>query len=352
MKKNELYFLLINTITAKNKLGINNTTLAHILGVSVDSLNRWFANKQSPSELNMYKLHWFVYLALDLKTPLSYMLHYYNIAVMDLDSDPDGGNKHLEPWNGDKFDNVLDSLFYNNTDSLIIEGDDDEVPFEMVNRCDSCEATNCPYNATFDTDDEEDELFDEADYLVDNCSLNQILAMDNARDILDSTYRLDELMENTFDLGNVSLLEAIHRMSILRDAIEDYIVHCDDYLDDFARDLENTYSKVSDYKTFADFIFLFIRAHSYDDSYSMEKGNVDVTLSYYSPDERLAIKSLDIDGIQLLDNRVVLYSGKREISFKESKNFIAKPISADSFCNLNFLIKADGQVYTLKIELE
>ena len=48
-----------------NRYGISHKELGNILGVSADTVSRWLSNKQAPSDLNMYKLHWFVYLVLN-----------------------------------------------------------------------------------------------------------------------------------------------------------------------------------------------------------------------------------------------------------------------------------------------
>ncbi len=66
MKKDEIYYLLINMTTAMNKLGISISELARLLGVSSDTISRWLRGVQRPSADNMLKVHSFIHLVLDL----------------------------------------------------------------------------------------------------------------------------------------------------------------------------------------------------------------------------------------------------------------------------------------------
>lgn len=101
--KDELYYVLINVGTAKRMIGFSTLELCQYLGISTNTFRRWEKRIYKPSALNMYKMHWFIYLVLHLKTPIDILKNAYRISDMSLTDNPTGQHTHLEPWNGDPF---------------------------------------------------------------------------------------------------------------------------------------------------------------------------------------------------------------------------------------------------------
>ena len=101
--KDELYYVLINVGTAKRMIGFSTLELCQYLGISTNTFRRWEKRIYKPSALNMYKMHWFIYLVLHLKTPVDILKSAYRISDMTLTDNPTGQHTHLEPWNGDSF---------------------------------------------------------------------------------------------------------------------------------------------------------------------------------------------------------------------------------------------------------
>lgn len=91
--------LLINTIVAMKKNNMGISELADVIGVESRMLTSWINGGIKLDELNIYKLNWFVFLALVQGLSAKQIVERYNLSSLTLDKDPLDGREHLEPWN-------------------------------------------------------------------------------------------------------------------------------------------------------------------------------------------------------------------------------------------------------------
>ena len=80
MKKDEIYYLIINMTTAMNKLGISINELADLLDVSSKTISRWLRGVQRPSADNMQKVHGFIHQVLDLNLTYDELQDLYDLT--------------------------------------------------------------------------------------------------------------------------------------------------------------------------------------------------------------------------------------------------------------------------------
>jgi len=336
MKNTKLNDLLYDTRAAKNKLGITYATLAHILGVSTDSLDRWFNNIQKPNPTNMYKLNWFVYLVLEQDTSLNYLLHYYDIAGMTLASNPEGSESgHFEPWNGDKFVNIFDDDNPDNKDDLN-SVDEDDIHSLMK---DMFDVICC---------DDYDDLADDYDssrlagYLKDYESSKQ-----------KGVHYLTNTFDKTLDLSACTYQEAIKRVNNLITACHEYIRNQQELLDFCVTHNRKLYEDVHHFISFSDFITDYHELSKIDERYDIDSGEYFITLSKYE-DSKLkdTVKHVQIVDLNAYNDRRIILKDKfdSKISFAPTDDFLVKPIGSKGSNNYEFMIRFKGEYYVLSFK--
>ena len=320
-----LVFLISNTLLAKVKLGISNKQLADILGVSVDSVERWFKRTQLPSELNEYKLNWFVYLVLDKLVTFKELMEKYDIAHMTLDSNASGKGYHSEPWN----DNVCDDC---SEDDLL---NDDENCF------------NDPHDDFFD------HLYDENEALTEPVitNINDALAMQKDS-LLENSTDVESLFNESFNMWSCSYQENLRRVEFLKKACEVYTDTVNEALLYTPHSLRERYKNVHDYKSFYEFLDKYRRVALLDERYDITKGNVKIRFSKYLDPEHKVACTNSVMRLIVFRNVIILRCADQSACLLEDDGeFVIKASGSSKSDNFNFLIRKGNEYFSLSFEI-
>ncbi len=300
MKKKSLKYLLLNATSAKNYLGLNNESLAALLGVSTDSVRRWFGGKQVPCALNIYKLYWFVYLVNELKVPLSYLVNYYHLDRLTLDSDPFGNKHHKEPWNGVSCDDITST------------GED---------------STN-------------------------NTSLDKLELLLNPV-YIQSPDNVTSVFNEIFSSHGCSFQESVRRIEQLKIACDNYMLSIKEALSKNVDDIVEAYIGVRDFNSFSRFIEVYYNISLIDERFSHKLGNVRLILSRYTDPILKTVDTVGVKSIRVYMDRIEIECDdmtKHTLSNDES--FMITSISSHATLSLFcFLISSGRDHYTLSIDL-
>lgn len=353
MKMIELKCLFTKTRIAMNVLGISNTTLAHILGVSADTLGRWFRGTQEPSPLNVYKLNWFIYLVLESEATLDSLLHYYDIAGMTLASNPKGTNQgHFEPWEEEvypwgiyPYENNIDRLFSN------LEKDyDEESPSIFVESNDNSSRIARFINPiayvadTPDTSSSSDYKpeYDLANVLVNNKNL----------EFVGNHWLVDKAFNQTLELDTCSYQEAIRRARYLMRLCEVYIDSTYEMVDFCIENFNELYHKVEDFNSFSSVLNEMEDLSHIDERFYEDNTCIELT-KYEDSTLKNAIITKKLNRAEISKNHIKLIcTDNSVIDLINDTDFIVKPISSHrSLSDYNFMIRYKDEYMVLSIKI-
>ena len=338
MKKNSIYYLLINTMTAMNKIGINNSGLAHFIGVDTKSVSRWFNNKRTPNDLNQYKLNWFVYLVLNKGLTASDIIYKYSLKDLSLYTNP-YGKGHYEPWNEedeDPFD-PEDFVSYDHYDDLDHENCKD---CEFFDEC-------MGYEDYEDFDDDDHGFYPELD------TLNDMLKARNEIDLTELGWLSNETVEEVFDLSDCTYQEALRRIDFLSRLLENYVDEISDQLDISKTSLFGDYVRVKDYDSFITFLNTFKFVTEVDERFDTTKDGFELSLSRYNDPALKSVNKVEVFDVYSDDNglHITCLDGKK-YQFKDDGNFAINTFGTHKLPDLDFIIRYKGEYYSLSIKFD
>ena len=320
--KDELYYLLINTKTALNKYGLSYRDLAAILGVSVDSVSRWLNNKHLPSELNMYKLHWFVYLALNRDLSVS---PWMNISDLTFDSCP-FGKYHSAPW----YDGKNGSTPKPDTDHA-------EEFYDLSKDCD-------PFDFETDKNIVTANDFDDFDDLAD------LVANHDNKDALKDEYEVRDILIDSLSLYCCSYQEAIRRVEFLKKICDIHIDITKRFSDINFDEVMEYYVKVHNFSTFVKFINAFDTASYVDERFDMDHAKI--TLSHYTDPSLKTVNTKKVRSITIYKNYFEIKCDDDSVCrINNDAHFVINSSGSHKTDSFSFLMRVDNEYFALSLEL-
>jgi len=321
MKKNELYYLLINARTAKEKLGLSYVNLAELIGVYFGTVERWFNHKQEPSELNIYKLNWFVFLVLDRNVSYESLKKNFNLADMTLYSTPMGKGGHVEPWNDIFGSDICINHCYSDNAK-------DELPFDLD-----------------DEDYEEFEFFDDED---DDLDLASVLTFDD--DFFDDDLCLYDFLNDELKLHG-SIQEGIKRIELLQEYCDSYLDLANMLITENEDGIKRAYAEVHDFETFVGFLRTLDCLSEDDERYNLKDGSIVMKISSYTNPVLKTVNTKIIDHIDAyLDCVVVTCKDSTVYELPADSSFAINSTSSLRSPDFNFICRIDNNYYAISFE--
>ena len=329
--KDELYYLLINTRTAINKLGITYEELAAMLGVSADSISRWLNNRQIPSELNRYKLHWFVYLVLNMNVSFYAFDHFYSLDNLTLETNP-LGDGYSAPW-----DNSVDAIVSKNC--IKYDFDSNDHLYIDYAREKKSDGTSGKLNDVGG-------LYTDEEYL-------QIMLESRDDYYLEEYYSIESCFDKIFMLKDCSHQEAIRRVVFLKKLCDSYIESTNNTLFDHTDTIMDDYIRVKDFRSFYVFLDDFHFFSESDERFVSESGGFKIVLSKYSDPVMKSVNRVIVKCIDLSDDEITfICEDGSDYTFINDDRFKINNTSSNRSHDFNFMIKVDQDYYALSFELD
>ncbi len=325
--KDELYYLLINTKTAINKLRMSYEELADTLGVSVDSISRWLNNRQIPSELNRYKLHWFVYLVLNMNVSFYAFEKYYALDNLTLETNP-LGDGYSSPWG-----NSVDAIV---TKKLIKHDSNDHLYIDFAREKNP--------DGTSRKLADVGELYTDKEYL-------QIMLESRDDYYLEEYYSIESCFDKIFMLNGFPHQEAIRRIQFLKKLCDSYIESTNNTLFDHTDTIMDDYIRVKDFRSFYVFLDDFHFFSESDERFVSESGGFKIVLSKYSDPVMKSVNRVIVKCIDLSDDEITfICEDGSDYTFINDDRFKINNTSSTSSHDFNFMIRVDKDYYALSFE--
>jgi len=330
MKKKTLELLLSEAIVAMIVLGINKGKLAQILGVSVKTVRKWFDFICAPSELNKYKLNWFVYLVNELNTPLDILLESYDLASMNLDCDPVGNRFHIEPWNGETYE-----FKTNNYTGLTIE------PMDHVGNFSDTFAKYDSLNSKIGSSIVMANDFDD---------LAKLLSNHDNKDALKDEYDIRNVLRDGLSLRGLSYQESIRRVGFLKKLCDIFIDLTEEFMDINLDGVMESYVKVHSFGSFVKFIKAFDTASYVDERFDMD--HVNISFSHYTDPSHKTVNTKKVRSITVYKSYFeIKCADDSTCRINNDERFVINSSGGHKTDNFSFLMRVASDYYALSFEL-
>lgn len=298
----------------------------------------------------MYKMHWFVFLALILKTPYDKFFDgSVNLEDLSIDDAPiDTINHHYEPWN-----------------------EKNPLPCQATSVSKETPATRF-YNASYDmtlynehdpnnVDHEIDELFNDFDELFDDenefdyddsgiTALRDLINNYSEDEIYDEDIEVTRILDNALNLDFASYQEAISKVTVLAAACQAYLNYSYDCLDNHEENVREAYFNVHDYSSLIDFIETFTDMATVDERYQVH--SLDVYFFPINSEAKLmdirdyAVKDLDF----YADCFDLTYNNGASLHIRPDKEFKIGAFSNGNDLRYEFFIIHNGAYFKLEFD--
>lgn len=306
-----------------NRYGISHTELGYILGVSADTVSRWLSNKQAPSELNMYKLHCFVYLVLNVNASYFSVVSMLKLNELTLDKSPIG-DCYYAPW--DHVDPAVSDYI---ASKLLQDG------YGITKIKDT--------SSLADRDIECDQLYTDEEFL-------KVMIEEHDDCYLEDCYEIEKCLGDAFDLNGCSYQESIRRVEFLKKICDTYIGITKIFMDTNIDDVIESYVKVHSFDSFADFVNEFNSAALIDERF--EKEHVYITLSHYTD---LSLKTVSTKRVRSItmyrDHFKIRCDDDSVCRIDNDERFMINHTGTLRSDVFRFLIRIGSDYYALSLEL-